>query len=410
MARLPPGRQPIRFFGEPIRNPDFAMAVTLDQILALAGRLDDTPGFDTPRERFRRFLREHVTSFDALRLLIAQGRHVPGEQHRRALQDLVAEVGRYLGFGVTFGTLSAEGTADHQGVWTAGQLSIVLAVRHAPTARETLAALVATMSSLPESPLGLTRPLGLVVVTPHGNGRQKLDEAREALGTRVNVTVLGLDTVLSLADLVVAGHVTDRDAARLFRTDAPVDFVADLVGRAARHPPEPAPTASVERANPAPAPAEAPAAPSYWLVGVVPDQAMSPDAFLELVVLRRQVFGVGETMPAAGPIRAGDSVCFYITGRGVVGRASVTSIMEDGGGIRDARRFRQILRLADLTLHVDRPAALEPESDLRLKTIRPIGKRPVQTLLKLSHERYVAMATPAAHPDVAPPAQAAETA
>jgi len=32
------------------------MSITLSQILALVGKLDDSPGEDTPRERFRLFL------------------------------------------------------------------------------------------------------------------------------------------------------------------------------------------------------------------------------------------------------------------------------------------------------------------------------------------------------------------
>ena len=36
------------------------MAITLNQILELVGKLDDATGNDTPRERFRRFLRENV--------------------------------------------------------------------------------------------------------------------------------------------------------------------------------------------------------------------------------------------------------------------------------------------------------------------------------------------------------------
>ena len=36
------------------------MSITLNQILALVGKLDDSPGDDTPRERFRRFLKENV--------------------------------------------------------------------------------------------------------------------------------------------------------------------------------------------------------------------------------------------------------------------------------------------------------------------------------------------------------------
>ena len=389
------------------------MAVTLDQILALAGRLDDTPGFDTPRERFRRFLHEHVTSLDALRVLIAQCQHVPGEEHQRALQDLVAATGRHLGFVVGFGSLSAEGAVEHQGIWTTPQCSIVLSVRSAPSAPETIASLARAMASLPDGQLGSRRIVGLAVVTPLGNGRQKLEEAREALGASSHITVVGLDTLLSLADLVVAGHVTETDVAKLFRTDAPMDLVTGLVARVASQRLPQEPPAISGGGAPKPIAADVAEMPSYWLIGIVPDPAMSPEAFLELVVMRRHVFGVGETLPASGTVRAGDSLCLYLAGRGVVGQARVVSIVEDGGGIRDPRRFRQILRLADLAVHVERAIPLEPESELRLKAVRPIGKRPVQTLLQLSHERYVAMtaaSVPAAAAPPAPDTPAAETA
>ncbi len=37
-----------------------SIALPLSQILALVGKLDDAPGDETPRERFRRFLKENV--------------------------------------------------------------------------------------------------------------------------------------------------------------------------------------------------------------------------------------------------------------------------------------------------------------------------------------------------------------
>lgn len=36
------------------------MGITLKQILDLVGKLDDTPGDETPRERFRHFLKTNV--------------------------------------------------------------------------------------------------------------------------------------------------------------------------------------------------------------------------------------------------------------------------------------------------------------------------------------------------------------
>ena len=50
------------------------MNISLTDLLPLVGRLDAAPGFDTPRERFRRFLLEHVTDVPTARALIEIGR------------------------------------------------------------------------------------------------------------------------------------------------------------------------------------------------------------------------------------------------------------------------------------------------------------------------------------------------
>lgn len=43
------------------------MAMQLNEILSLVGRLDDSEGEDTPRERFRRFLHDSVRDIGQVR-------------------------------------------------------------------------------------------------------------------------------------------------------------------------------------------------------------------------------------------------------------------------------------------------------------------------------------------------------
>ena len=86
------------------------MSFSLDALLSLVGQLDDAPGFDTARERFRRFLVERVTDLPTARALIEDCQRSVGEQHHRALHDLIVAVGRLMGFEVTFGPY--DGPAD----------------------------------------------------------------------------------------------------------------------------------------------------------------------------------------------------------------------------------------------------------------------------------------------------------
>ena len=94
------------------------MNITLTDLLPLVGRLDAAPGFDTPRERFRRFLLEHVTDVATARALVEECQRSVGEQRHRALQDLVVLIGRFLGFEITFGSYERSPTAANiDGQW-----------------------------------------------------------------------------------------------------------------------------------------------------------------------------------------------------------------------------------------------------------------------------------------------------
>ena len=74
------------------------MSITLQQILALTGKLDDTPGLETPRERFRRFIHDNVTNVGEVRDYIEECLRTSGDQYSRALQDLVNHVRHFWGF------------------------------------------------------------------------------------------------------------------------------------------------------------------------------------------------------------------------------------------------------------------------------------------------------------------------
>lgn len=77
--------------------------VNLDQLLRLVGELNDQPGTDTPRVRFRQFLDESVTAPGDLRDFVERCLSQKGAQYERALQDLVNHAGRLMGFDVEFG-------------------------------------------------------------------------------------------------------------------------------------------------------------------------------------------------------------------------------------------------------------------------------------------------------------------
>ena len=131
------------------------------------------------------------------------------------------------------------------------------------------------------------------------------------------------------------------------------------------------------------------------MASVPPDYATTPEEFLEVVVARRHVFGVTDRGTVVGTVRTGDGICFYLPGKGVVGHAWVASITDGTNDLRDARRFRQVLRLDRLSLHIARPTSLDIETELRLRAAPTTANRHAQMLLEISRESFRALSEPA---------------
>ncbi len=94
------------------------MSMTLTEILDLTGKLDDTPGEDTPRARFRRHLAREMSEPGRIRDYVEECLRNTGDQYNRALQDLVNQMGTLMEFEVTPGRY--QGTRNEigfDGLW-----------------------------------------------------------------------------------------------------------------------------------------------------------------------------------------------------------------------------------------------------------------------------------------------------
>ena len=192
------------------------MGVTVSQLLMLVGHLDDSLGFDTPRERFRRFLIERITDEHLARNFIDQCQRSIGEQYHRALQDGIVLLGRFLGFETEFGTYQRlAGAVKFDGQWRSRRrLHVVLEVRTDQTPRpdldtlsRSLAALTAATHLEPEA-----RRAGLCVVTPLYAGR-RLDDGPTVDG-HPDLRVVSSRSLLWLADMVGNGRLKHDDVLR----------------------------------------------------------------------------------------------------------------------------------------------------------------------------------------------------
>ncbi len=94
------------------------MAKSLQEVLQFFGQLDDAGGADSPRERFRRYLRDEVFAPEALQAYVNDCAALRGLQRVRAMQDIVNRIGELLGFEVIHGRYHGDnGPVTIDGHW-----------------------------------------------------------------------------------------------------------------------------------------------------------------------------------------------------------------------------------------------------------------------------------------------------
>ena len=363
------------------------MSITLDELLFLVGRLDDAPGFDAPRERFRRFLLERVTDVPAANALVDECQRSVGEQRHRALQDLVVSLGRLLRFEITFGTYErSPDSVQVDGQWRSpGLLDVVIELRTEQTTSPTLDGLARAMAVTEGA--GLEPRIGLCVVARQYAARSKLSRALADVTRLPNIHVVSVASLLALAAQVAADRVTHTEVVTLLRSGVALDFVIDLLDRPAvtsqsnestAEPGQPAPTGHHE--------------PAYWVATIAGNEVAAPEQLLAAVVAERRVLAICP----AGKLRSqgspGDWVCFFVPGKGIVGHAQLASIIEDSAKVvRHARRFSSVYRLTSVTLYerpilqalrADRPFAVPPpDVPLAGPCLAPIARQDFLALM-----------------------------
>lgn len=207
--------------------------ITLEQILGLVGNLDDTPGASTPRERFQTFLRDSVCTVGQVRDYIETCLRTSGPQYNRALQDLVNHTGSLIGFEVEFGRYQGvQGQSGHDGLWRRGDFAIVVEVKTTDTYAIKTATLTGYIDHLISDKKIRDREyaLGLYVFGRADAGLEHLENM--ILGQRLTqqLRVATVDSILSLAELVQDGHISQDEAITLLRpTRARIDDSVNLL-------------------------------------------------------------------------------------------------------------------------------------------------------------------------------------
>jgi len=336
------------------------MDFTLDQLMTFIGRLDDSPGFDTPRERFRRFLIERIDGLESARQVIHECRETSGEQSHRALQDAAALCGRFLGFETAFGRYHHDpGVMQSHGFWHARRrLHVTLVL----CTDQTIDLNLDTVShGVTEGEGGYPR-IGLLVVTPLYPGKERLKNMLTA-GKHANLRLISLGGLLHFCGMVVKGLLTHEDVLQVLNPGVTLDAQLDFLEH----------VATAGQAAPRAAPAVVAGIghesyePRFWVTALRSDPLTPTERIVSALIATRQILGINPAPGLENRVRPGDAVCVFVAGRGIVAHAGIAGILTDGSKIiRDSARFTHVLRLTGVTVY-DTPVVPNPELAAKLE-------------------------------------------
>jgi len=344
------------------------MSIRLSEILTLVGKLDDTPGDDTPRERFRQFLAKNVTEVASLRDYVEECIRTSGDQYNRALQDLVNHIGHFLGFRVAFGRYhGVQGEIGFDGHWESPSgFHLVVEVK----TTEVFATKTATLTRYVDSLISMKRipswdnALGLYVVGRPDPEIRQLENAIVAEKRTNQLRIASAESLLSLAEMMNAYDVEHEDILEVLRPSGPaLDPVVSLMARLVAEPEdektleEKVPTEETLGAGEV----------AYWMTPVKSDEESTAEETIRELVGEEKIYAFGERTPGRKHIKPGDWICFYATGKGVVAHARVSSSPEKKRHrrVRHRDRYPWVFDLDNTALYLDDPVVID--ADLRAR-------------------------------------------
>ncbi len=108
------------------------------------------------------------------------------------------------------------------------------------------------------------------------------------------------------------------------------------------------------------------------LTPVASDEIQAAEDVIKTLVGQQKIYAFGERTPGRKHLKAGDYICFYATGFGVVGHAKVTSAPEKKPhpSVRHPERYPWVFRLDNAKLYLEKPTIIDAELRPRLDAFR----------------------------------------
>lgn len=359
--------------------------ITLDQILSLVGPLDDSPGDNTARERFREFLRNNTTEVGQVRDYVEECLRTPGQQYARALQDLTNHLGTLLGFQVKFGRYAGvQRQVGFDGLWSSPTgLRVVVEVKTTEAyaiKTSTLLNYINDLISEKEIPAE-AEVLGLYVV---GRPDAELKQLHAAILTEKKgdrLRIISAESLLALGDLMKDYDISHQDMLGLVRPSTPsIDPIIELIVKlvAEEKTATAADSAAGMEAGKTAGPLEISetsperSEPAFWLTPVKSLPEQTAEECIRHLVGKEQIYAFGQNTPGRKRIKPGDRIAFYSNGKGVVAHARISSLPENKPhkAVRHSENYPWVFRISDPVLYLDKPVVIDAAARANLDAFR----------------------------------------
>jgi len=351
---------------------DMTLAEILDRFI---GKLDDSPGSDTPRERFRALLTGKLTQAGQVRDHVQQSLRGSGDQYNRALQDLVNHLGRLLGFEVEFGRYhGVAGQIGFDGHWTSKSgFHIVVEVKTTEAYSVKTSTLLNYIDGLVDARHIPDREhaLGLYVMGRADPGTGHLEKVITAEKHIERLRIISVESVLGLAELMSDYDVSHEDILAVLRPSTPlVDPVVSIMTRLVGQ------RSQIVEPEQAPTQTPTPTAANYLITPTRSEDEVPAEDKIKDLVGKEQVYAFGDRTPGRRDLKPGDWICFYATTTGVVAHARVVSTPERKRhpGLRNPERYPWVFRLSDVKVYTENPVVVDAELRSRLDAFK--GRTP----------------------------------
>jgi hypothetical protein len=332
------------------------MSVSLSQILELVGELNDNPGEQTPRERFRRFLEENINKAGQIRDYVQECLRNTEDQYNRALQDLVNHIGKLLGFKVTPGRYKGvQGEVGYDGLWESQKTGFFIVIEVKKTEVYTIDTLtvIGYVDALISKKIikSWDDALGLYVVGQYDPRLRQLENNIIAEKRTHQLSIIELESLLTLLELMSDYDVSHEHILSLLKPPGPkIDTPIRLMGSitAAKVPTE------EEKTEPSTKEEILEKGEQYWITPVREEEEESAEKVIKTLVGEEKIYAFGDRTPGRSRIRLGDWICFYASGNGVIAHAKVASLPErkQHTKVRHPEQYPWTFRLKDVQLYL----------------------------------------------------------